>query len=145
VHCPVCRVEAPLELTGGHEVTVGTVAAAIERRPVIACPQAHGATPQEVVGAAMGAVEANVPRAVGRLLRSDACVACGTPLSMPVRRTTRAVTVEGDARRPVLTLRFDLPSTRCPACAVEQVPSRSQEDLVVAVPAVFTPRSSPPA
>jgi hypothetical protein len=138
VHCPVCRAEAPIELVGAAEVTVGTVAVAVERRPVIACPEGHRATPQEVIGAAMGAVEANIPRAVGRLLRGDACVSCRARLSMPVRRTTRAVSVEGDDERPVLTLRFDLPSTRCPECSVEQVPSRSQEDLVVSVPAVFT-------
>lgn len=138
MHCPVCRVEAPLELVGGHEVTVGTVAVAVERRPVVACPDDHRATPQEVVGAAMSAVEDNVQRAVSRLLRADVCVACRSPLSMPVRRTTRGVTVEGSDERPVVTLRFDLPSTRCPSCSVEQVPSRSQEDLVVCVPAVFS-------
>jgi hypothetical protein len=55
---------------------------------------------------------------------------------MPVRRTERSVTVEAPGLAP-LTLRFDLPVTRCPDCGVEQVPSRSQEDLVVVVPALF--------
>jgi hypothetical protein len=139
VVCPVCGIEAGVELLGAAEVTVGTVAVALERRPVVACPDGHRATPREVVGAAMSAVEDHVVQARSRMLRGDVCRACGTPLTMPVRRTTRAVTVEGDEHRPVLTLRFDLPSTRCPACSVEQVPSRSQEDLVVSVPAVFSP------
>jgi hypothetical protein len=139
VRCPVCDEEAPLELIAGTEVTVGTVAVALERRPVVACSEGHRATPREVVRAAMRAVEDTVVQARSRLLRGDACRTCGTPLTMPVRRTTRAVTVEGDADRPVLTLRFDLPSVRCVECGADQVPSRSQEDLVVSVPAVLSP------
>jgi hypothetical protein len=140
MECPVCHEEAPVELRGVVEVTVGTVAVALERRPVVACEEDHATTPQAIVRAAMGAVEDAVVQARSRLLRGDVCRACSTPLTMPARRTTRAVTVEGDADRPVLTLRFDLPSTRCPDCGVEQVPSRSQEDLVVSVPAVFSPK-----
>jgi hypothetical protein len=140
--CPVCHEQAPVELRETAEVTVGTVAVALERRPVVACPQDHRTTPQAIVRAAMGAVEDSVVQARSRLLRGDVCRLCSAPLTMPVRRTTRAVTVEGDEDRPVLTLRFDLPSTRCPDCGVEQVPSRSQEDLVVSVPAVFSPRDA---
>jgi hypothetical protein len=142
VRCPVCQEQAPLELIAGTEVTVGTVAVALERRPVVACRAGHLATPQEVVRTAMAAVEDSVLKARSRLLRGDACSACGTPLTMPVRRTTRAVSVEGDADRPVLTLRFDLPSVRCAECGADQVPSRSQEDLVVSVPAVLSPPAS---
>lgn len=134
--CPVCGEPGSLERAGPAAVTVGTVAAATEQRPVVACPHAHAASPPEVVGAAMDAAEASIPRARSRLLRGDACSGCGTALTMPVRRTERNVTVEA-AGWPPFTLRFDLPVTRCPDCGREQVPSRSQEDLVVVVPALF--------
>lgn len=137
MRCPVCQQDAPLALRGSAEVTVGTVAVALEARPVVACNQGHDATPGEVVGAAMAAVEELVPQARGRLLRRDACHHCDAALTMPVRRTERPVTVEGEGERPVITLLFDLPSSRCPDCGADQVPSRSQEDLVVAVPALF--------
>ena len=137
MRCPVCRQDAPLALRGSAEVSVGTVAVALEARPVVACDEDHGATPREVVGAAMAAVERLVPQARSRLLRKDACHACGAALTMPVRRTERPVTVAAEDERPVLTLLFDLPSSRCPDCGADQVPSRSQEDLVVAVPALF--------
>jgi hypothetical protein len=142
VRCPDCQQEGPLELRGSAEVTIGTVAVALEARPVVACPQRHEATPREVVGAAMQAVERQVPQARARLLRGDVCRDCRTPLTMPVRRTERPVTVESEGERPVLTLLFDLPSSRCPDCGADQLPSRSQEDLVVAVPALFARPSS---
>jgi hypothetical protein len=135
--CPVCGEPGSLELAGAAAVTVGTVAAALEHRPVVACPHDHAASPPEVVGAAMEAAEAGIIRARSRLLRGDACRGCGSPLTMPVRRTERSVTVEAAGAAP-FTLRFDLPVTRCPDCGLEQVPSRSQEDLVVVVPALFT-------
>jgi hypothetical protein len=136
VRCPRCEVDAPLALAGPVETTVGTVAAVLERRPVVACPDRHEATPPEVSGAAMEAAEASIPRARARWLRGDVCRSCGATLDMPVRRTQRAVTVELTRHAP-LTVRFDLPMTRCPACGADQVPSRSQEDLVVVVPALF--------
>lgn len=140
LRCPVCNDASPIELRDPSEATVGTVAVALERRPVAACTSRHDATPPEVVDAAMAAATSALPRARKRLLRGDACGACGAALTMPVRRTVRPVTVEGDADVPVLTLRFDLPSVRCSECGVDQVPSRSQEDLVVSVPAVFSAR-----
>jgi len=141
LRCPVCHEAASLQLSSGAQASVGTVAVALERRPVIACEQRHEATPPEVVDAAMAAATSSLPRARKRLLRHDVCGACGAALTMPVRRTVRPVTVEGDSEVPVLTLRFEVPSTRCPECGVDQVPSRSQEDLVVSVPAVFAARS----
>lgn len=145
MRCPVCQQAGPLELHGSAEVTVGTVAVALERRPVVACPQDHQATPREVVSSAMAAVEELIPQARSRLLRRDACHACGAGLTMPVRRTERPVTVEAEGERGVLTLVFDLPSSRCPECGADQVPSRSQEDLVVAVPALFARPPADPA
>jgi hypothetical protein len=138
MRCPVCDVDAEVGLRAPSEVAVGTVGAAVERRPVALCPDDHGATPAEVVGAAMEAVDTSVERARSRLLRSEVCRACGTALTMPVRRTARTVTVE-DRRMPIVTLHLDLPMTRCGECGVDQVPSRSHEDLTVVIPALFAP------
>ena len=135
--CPVCQARGPIRLDGPRETEVGTVAVLLEQTPVVRCPPDHGVAPPEVVDAAMQATEGSVPQARRRLLRSDVCSRCGAELSMPVRRTTRAVTVEPPGG-PVVTLRFDLPMTRCPNCGLDQLPSRSQEDLVVSVPAVFS-------
>lgn len=136
MRCPVCELDAAVELRAPNEVTVGTVAASVERRPVVACPGDHGASPPEVVGAAMEAVDGAVPRARSRLLRGDGCRSCGAGLSMPVRRTARAVSVEAPDVA-VVTIHLDLPMTRCGECGFDQVPSRSHEDLTVVVPALF--------
>jgi hypothetical protein len=58
---------------------------------------------------------------------------------MPVRRTERPVTIVEVPPLPVTTLRFDLPTTRCPECGLDQVPTRSQDDLSASVRALFAP------
>lgn len=58
---------------------------------------------------------------------------------MPVRRTERPVPLAELDGLPVVTLRFDLPTTRCAACGVDQVPTRSQADLDAATRALWTP------
>lgn len=86
----------------------------------------------------MDAVDAAVLRARSRLLRSDVCRSCGAGLTMPVRRTTRSATVEAPGL-PIATITLDLPMTRCGSCGLDQVPSRSHEDLTVVIPALFAP------
>ena len=105
---------------------------------MVACPEGHQLSPPEVVGAAMEAVDAAVLRARSRLLRSDVCRSCSAVLTMPVRRTTRSVTTEGRGL-PIATITLDLPMTRCGSCGLDQVPSRSHEDLTVIIPALFAP------
>jgi len=144
VRCPVCDIDTEVALGPPREVTVGTIGAAVERRPLVRCPDGHDATPADVVGAAMDAVDAAVPRARSRLLRAEVCRSCGSALSMPVRRTARTVTVE-DPRMPIVTLHLDLPMTRCGECGVDQVPSRSHEDLTVVIPALFASPEQPDA
>lgn len=144
--CPSCGEPGDVELGAPREVSVGTVAVALERRPAVACPSRHDLAPPDAIEAAMAAADASVTRARGRPFRGDRCARCGTQLTMPVRRTRWSVTVERSGEVPVLTLHFDLPATRCPSCGTDQVPSRSHEDLVVSVPAVFatTQASDPP-
>lgn len=140
--CPTCAQPGEIVLRPGQEATVGTVAVVLERRPAVACAQEHDLTPAVAVGAAMDATEAAIPRARRRLGRGGSCLRCRTALTMPVRRAHRVVSVEHEAL-PVLTLRFDLPLTRCPDCGLDQLPRRSQEDLVVSVPAVFASQQPP--
>jgi hypothetical protein len=139
VSCPRCGESAAVVAGASAEATVGTVAAQVERRPVVDCSGQHGLTPPAIVGEAMAAVDAAVPRARARLLRGDACLDCREALTMPVRRSERAVTVE-PANGPVTTLHLDVPLTRCGSCGRDQVPSRSHEDLTVVVPALFAVR-----
>jgi hypothetical protein len=136
--CPICDEPGEVVLGPAAAVTVGTVAATLERRPVVACPQRHGGTPTACSGAAMESAEASLARARARWLRDDRCRGCGATLAMPVRRTHRAVPVDAPGLPPV-TIHLDLPMTRCPDCGLDQVPSRSQEDLVVVIPALFAP------
>lgn len=141
MECPDCGESGEVVLAASTEASIGTVGVLLERRPTVACPSQHGLSPPESVRSAMAATEAALVRAKARLLRrGDRCASCGAPLTMPVRRTKRTVTVEASGEVPVLTLHFDLPATRCPSCGVDQLPTRSQEDLVVSVPAVFDPR-----
>lgn len=55
---------------------------------------------------------------------------------MPARRTVRVVTVTPEDL-PVVTLRFDLPMTRCPACGMDQLPARARADVDVALAALL--------
>jgi hypothetical protein len=123
----------------GAEATVGTVAARVERRPVVDCGAQHGVSPPAIISEAMAGVDAAVPRARARLLRADACLDCGEVLTMPVRRAERVVTVE-PVDGPVTTIHLDVPLTRCGSCGRDQVPSRSHEDLTVVIPALFAAR-----
>jgi hypothetical protein len=115
---------------------VGTVAGSIAHLPVVRCPAGHAepATDHpEAAAAVLTTVRAAVPHARPRVLRGEVCATCGGRLTMPVRRSGWPVTVSDLEGLPVLTLRFDLPSTRCPDCGVDQLPTRSQDDLVTTV------------
>lgn len=145
VPCPVCGRPGPVVLAGSREATHGTVAALVERAPVVSCPDGHRAA-APLGGPAASSCLARLPHArpqrrrwgrVGRV--EDRCGACDTPLTMPVRRSERAVTLDDLDGVGVLTLRLDVPTTRCPACGLDQVPTRSVPDVTAAVEALFTP------
>ena len=144
VPCPECGAEGALRLGAGTEVEVGTVAVALERRPLVACPAAHDRSPTTAVAGGRGAVAEQLPRARQPRLRAARCTDCGDRLELPVRRTRRTVTVVV-ADLPVHTLHLDVPMTRCGNCALDQVPGRSHGDIDAAVEAVYAPKqvSSP--
>ena len=136
--CPQCQEPGALRLGAGTEVEVGTVAAALERRPLIACPSDHDRSPDMVVDAGEQAARAQLPRSREKLLRGSRCASCGARLTLPVRRTRRTVTVTGGGV-PVHTLHLDVPMTRCGECAWDQVPARSHADVDRAVRAAYLP------
>jgi hypothetical protein len=118
------------------EVSVGTVGGTIAHLPVVRCPAGHQepVTDEARFGReVLAAVRRSVLHTRARLLGGEVCGACGARLTMPVRRSEWPVTVADVAGLPVLTLRFDLPSTRCPDCGVDQLPRRSHDDLATAV------------
>jgi hypothetical protein len=132
--CPVCDAAGALELTDGREATVGSAAGVIDRLPVVRCDAGHrsfATAVPTVTDDALRQVRAAVPYARARRLRRDeVCCGCAQPLTMPVRRTDWPVTLEGPGGLDVvLTLRLDLPATRCPGCGTDHVPTRSQADL----------------
>jgi hypothetical protein len=68
-------------------------------------------------------------------------------MSMPVRRSVRAVTINPEDG-PVTTLRLDLPMQRCPECGLDHLPARGKADLQAALAAVIdavVDAAAPPA
>jgi hypothetical protein len=118
------------------EISAASVAVLGERLPVDNCSCGHIEIPAELGRAARRACADALPAADRRPLRTDVCRSCRTPLTMPARRTTRAVTVSTTSL-PAVTLRFDLPMTRCPDCGLDQLPHRARHDVVVALAALF--------
>ena len=110
------------------EVAHGSIAVLAEGLAVTRCACGHDEVPGHVGTTLAESVAARLPIANPRRLRSDVCVACARPLTMPVRRTVRAVTATPSGT-PVTTLRFDLPMQRCSECGLDQLPSRAHEDL----------------
>ncbi len=118
------------------EVSAASIAVHGERLAINHCGCGYVEVPTQLGRAARSAVEDALPVARGRTFRSDVCCSCGAELTMPARRTTRAVTVTPD-EESVTTLRFDLPMRRCPGCGLDQLPHRARHDVVVALSALF--------
>lgn len=119
---------------------MGAVRVLIERIPVRACPEGH--PPRQVDPSDREAVEHAVDEqlwtARGRWFREDVCTACGRELTMPVRRTRRSVTAVLPGEAAPATLTFDLPRTRCPGCALDQVPAEAVSDVREALEAALS-------
>jgi len=136
MRCDLCHAPGTLQWRPGVEVAVGTVAGVLDRRPVVVCPSHHDRSPAEGPQAATTAVERRLDLARARRFRGDACRHCGEGLTLPVRRTRRSVTIT-DGELPAHTLHLDVPMVRCGACGQDQVPSRSQADLLAVTTAVY--------
>jgi hypothetical protein len=140
--CATCGAPSAVELAPGREVTVGSVAGLVGQRPRWRCTADHvtaAAAADGVADEARSQLRAAVPYARRqRLRRAEVCSVCDEPLIMPVRRTDWPVVLEGLGGAPaVVTVRLDVPATRCPACGTDHVPVRSQGDLEAAVLALL--------
>jgi hypothetical protein len=142
MRCEVCHQVGTLEWRPGTEVALGTVAGVLDRRPVVACPAGHDCSPASGPSAASAAIEERLDLARARRIRGDACRHCGESLTLPVRRTHRSVTVT-DPELAVHTLHLDVPMVRCGGCGRDQVPSRSQQDLLALAAAVYAAPGAP--
>lgn len=133
----MCGAAGPVVHGAGREATVGTVGGILETGWLVACPSGHRAPP--AAGAEVAdEVAGRLPQARRRALaRGDRCTSCDASLTMPVRRTERAVSVTEVPGLPVTTIVLDVPSTRCLACSTDQVPSRSVDDVRAVVRALF--------
>ena len=118
------------------EVSAASVAVHGERLTVEHCDCGFVQVPTTLGRAARTAASETLPVARHSLLRPDRCRECRQPLTMPTRRTVRGVTVTPDDL-PVVTLRFDLPMTRCAACGMDQLPARARADVDVALAALL--------
>ena len=112
-------------LTGAAPVAVaiaGPIRAIAERRPRPACAAcgAEGPSHDALVAAVGRAIAARLVGASGRP-GAARCGACRSVLDLPMRATSRALTIEADGAAP-FTVTVELPLVRCGGCAVDNVP-----------------------
>jgi hypothetical protein len=141
--CPVCRAPTVTEPGPGADASVGSVAGLASELPRGRCPAGHvslATSSPQVVDAALAQLRRAFPYGRSRRLRRDeTCAACGAVLTMPVRRTDWPVTFDRPSGLDlVVSVRFDVPATRCPACGTDHVPARSQQDLEEVLRALLT-------
>lgn len=129
--CHTCgrRLE-PRRLT--LEAERGAIRSLLEDVPVRVCPEGH--ENDELHASLAADVLADLRQ--GLLLsrrsrlpwRPRRCGACGEPLTMPGRRTTRSITITS-AAGPAFTATLDLPMLRCTECVAENLPREVWDDV----------------
>jgi hypothetical protein len=121
--CTRCGGRVTSRSVACSDARVGPVLAVVEARIVAHCPSCTADGPSGDTGndAVRSAVEQGLRFAV-RERRADRCGACGEALDLPMRASTRSVTVE-PADAPPFTVTFSLPLVRCGDCATDNVPS----------------------
>lgn len=134
--CPACTRPQLTHAHASPEVAAAAVAVHGERLTVEVCPCGHLEVAAALTAAAHATAGEVLPIARHRPLRGETCRSCRQPLTMPARRTVRAVTLTPEGL-PVTTLRFDLPLRRCPACGMDQVPHGARHDVTQALTALF--------
>lgn len=119
--CPTCRDELRPTTYPGAEHQEGPVRAFAEPRRGSRCATGCGPDVLEAIGRALD--DRLVIASRTRRPRSDdRCGECGTVLDLPLRATTRSLTVETVGGAP-FTVTLDLPLGRCPECGCDNVPS----------------------
>ncbi len=124
--CPTCGGRLQLTDRPGIEHRIGPVRAFAEPRREPGCGTGCRTDVTAAVERALReriviASRTRWPRAI------DRCGECGTTLDLPLRATTRSVTVE--AVGSPFTVTLDLPLGRCPECGCDNVPSALRDPV----------------
>lgn len=127
--CRVCGGQLEESSNAGIEHRAGPIRAVAQSRLSRHCANRCG---DGLADAARRAIATGLVVAIpGRRSRdADRCGQCGSVLDLPLRATTRAVTIEPDAAAP-FTVTLDLPVGRCPGCGCDNLPSALAVDLDV--------------
>ncbi len=120
VTCPVCRAAFRTSRADGSEHRSGPVRVVVEPRDAQRCtPGCPG--PDDALAAALGdATSVGLLVATGPT-RSRHCGDCDGPLDLPMRATSRSLTVAPEGTAP-FTVTLDLPVVRCGECGRDNVP-----------------------
>lgn len=127
VCCARCGSGAILTTLPSASADRGPVRATVDPHVIVNCAGGCG-TIDGLAGAAAVDLAVSQSLRFGRG-RPPRCADCTTALDLPLRVTTRAVTVEPpDA--PPYTLTFTLPVVRCGGCGVDNVPPELERDVL---------------
>jgi len=129
--CPSCGAARTTRALGGGSAGRGPLQARVEPYELGDCDDGHAV--RAVDAALLRAVSEQLVMARNRWRAGEHCGGCGAALDLPMRATTRAITVVPEpamARQHTpFTVTFDLPVTRCGECAVDNVPSALNADV----------------
>ena len=143
--CPGCGSDTRGAPPSGADAGVGTagpIRATAEGAAPPRCPDCGTARAarERLTPAVRAAIAERLVGGAGRV-GAAGCGACGTDLDLPMRATSRGLTVRLDDTAP-FTVTVDLPLVRCGGCAVDNVPPELAADLERAV---LTACGVPPA
>lgn len=121
--CSRCDKELRRPERPSTEQRDGPVRAIADTRTFTVCDE-HSAARDVLRTAVLTAVDARLTFAV-RQRRTPRCAACRSLLDLPMRATTRALTIEPTDGAP-FTVTLGLPMIRCGECGTDNVPERLQ-------------------
>jgi hypothetical protein len=119
--CTTCGAPIRTIQVPGADHSSGPVRSTVDPRTALRCTPGCRAPDEALTLALQRAISAGLLSAVGRA-RPQRCGDCSAPLELPMRATTRAITVEPDGLAP-FTVTLSLPVIRCGECGRDNVPS----------------------
>ena len=122
--CSTCGTALQGPSRASTEYRDGPVTALADARALSVCT-VHAPQGDELRLAVLAAIDSGLTFAT-RWRRAAHCGACSAQLDLPMRATTRSVTVE-PPDGPPFTLTFSLPVVRCGTCGVDGVPPELAE------------------
>lgn len=126
--CTVCGGALGAVLRPASDVRRGPVAAAVEAHHRQHCSACGGAgDDRALTTAVLGALDERLLVGAGRPTAAR-CGSCDAALELPMRATTRAMTVAPSDGAP-FTVTLALPLVRCGSCAVDNVPPELGDDV----------------